>query len=552
MGELSKGDLIGIERRISSLEQTVQQSVAGLDKNLQTVSKQLTAAQADLQKLKNDFESMINEQRRTAALQQASTELVTVRQEMERSFGNYSLTRNTMIGILQATDAALVRKVTVAQVSEELMVSTPNYWLAPVLVAIAAWIGNDQDLANRAIIEALKRDNEHTSLVMALVCRRNNRTQTCYEWLSRYFATQSSASFDEDEMVYINAYINGVFGPDEKHMCDDYITHWIDEIRGSSSNFENTQVETWQTYFNRFNVSQGEKYPALQACVQEFGYIDQYLARVAAVNGISESFHNIQNAFVDQDALRRVVDEHLIKLVSADDKAERKLREKEEYLIAVKACEGDTAAARQTVEKHKIEKATKTMNIIEHFTRIVSDGSDVHPAEKKTAVSFLQGYINRGFSRYIEEKKEVFPQQITLNVNGWSGQTVDGGNGAELQGSYESFLANQKEAEKAQIAVKMNPKRGLIGAAILGVLGVIFLITLLPIGVILLLLAGISLLSSNKTKHNRIAGLAALETKYQTLSQEGRAEIERCLAQWEAARNRAQSFEPHKPEHIVA
>lgn len=552
MAELSKGDLNGIERRISSLEQTVQQSVAGLDNNLQTVSKQITATQAELQKLKDDFERMINEQRRTATLQQASTELVTVRQEMERLFGNYSLTRNTMIGILQATDAALVRKVTVAQVSEELMVSTPNYWLAPVLVAIAAWIGNDQDLANRAIIEAVKRDNEHTSLVMALVCRRNNRTQTCYEWLSRYFATQSSASFDEDEMVYINAYINGVFGPDEKHMCDDYITHWIDEIRGSSSNFEDAQVETWQAYFNRFNVNQGEKYPALQACVREFGYIDQYLARVDAVNGISESFHKIQNAFVDQNALRRVVDEHLIKLVSADDKAERKLREKEEYLIAVKACEGDTSAARQTVEKHKIEKATKTMNIIEHFTRIVSDGRDVHPAEKKTAVSFLQGYINKGFSRYIEEKKEVFPQQITINVNGWSGQTVDGGNVAELQGSYESFLANQKEAEKAQITVKMNPKRGKICAAVFGVLGVIFVLPAWPVGLILLLAAGISLLSSNKTKNHAITSLAALEIKYQTLSQEGRAEIERCLAQWGAARNRAQSFEPQNLGNIVA
>lgn len=551
MAELSKGDLNGIERRISSLEKTLHQSTDILNNNIREISAQITATQAELQKLKDDFESMLNEQRRTAALQQASTELVTVRQEMERQFGNYGVVRNTMLGILQATDAALVRKVTISQVSEELMISTPNYWLAPVLVAIAAWIGNDKDLADRAIKEAIKRDNEHTSLVMALICRRNNRTQTCYEWLSRYFSTQSSASFDEDEMVYINAYINGVFGQDEKHMCDDYITRWIDEIRGSSSNFEDKQAETWKEYFNRFNVNQGEKYPSLQACVQEFGYIDQYLKRVDAIGGISENFHKIQDAFVDQDSLRKTVDQHLVKLVSADDKAERNLRKKEEYLIAVKACQGDISAAKQVVEKRRTEKETHTMNIVEHFTHIISDCRDVHPSERKTAVSFLQGYINKGFSRYIEENKDAFPHQITINLNGWSGQTTDGHNGAELHSGYESFLANQKEVEKTPIAAKANLKRGKTLAAVLAGIGIITAFWAFPVGVILLVAAGILLLRSNSVEKNAIASLEALETKYQTLSRNGNAEIDHCLEQWNAARSTVQDFETERPTTIV-
>lgn len=552
MAELSRSDLNGVERRLSSLEQTVQQNADMLNGNLQVVANQITATQAELQSLKNDFESMINEQRRSAVLQQASTELVTVRQEMERKFGNYSVVRNTMLGILQATDVALVRKVTVSQVSEELMVSTPNYWLAPVLVAIAAWIGNDKDLANRAITEAIKRDNEHTSLVMALICRRNNRTQTCYEWLSRYFSTQSSASFDEDEMVYINAYINGVFGQDAKHMCDDYITRWIDEIRGTSSSFEEEQAQTWQEYFNQFNVSQAEKYPALQTCVQEFGYIDEYLRRVNAVGGITENFHKIQNAFVDQDTLRKTVDQHLIKLVSADDKAERNLREKEEYLLAVKSCEGDTTAARQIIEKRKIEKETNTMNIIEHFTHIISSGKDVHPSEKKTAVSFLHGYINKGFSRYIEEKEAIFPRQITVNLNGWSGQTSDGGNAAELHIAYEIYLAQQKEAERAQIVARINPKKRMIFAAVLAGVGILATFAQPALGIILLLVAGGLFLNSNQAKKQAIASVGALEAKYQTLSQEGRMEIDRCLAQWGEIRSTVESFQSDKPTIVVA
>lgn len=552
MAELSKGDLNGVERRLSSLEQTVQQTAETVNSSIKAVSSQIATTQAELQKLRDDFESMINEQRRAAALQQASTELVTVRQEMERRFSNYRVVRNAMLGILQATDAALVRKVTVSQVSEELMISTPNYWLAPVLVAIAAWIGNDKDLANRAITEAIKRDNEHTSLVMALVCRRNSRTQACYEWLARYFATQSSASFDEDEMVYINAYINGVFGQDKKHMCDDYVTRWIDEIRGASSNFEDEQAETWQEYFNRFNVSQGGKFPALQACVHEFGYIDQYLGRVDAVSEIAESFNKIQNAFVDQEALRKAVDQHLIKLVSSDDEVERGLRENEEYLIAVKACEGDTNAARQVVEKRKIDKEKGTMNIIEQFTHIISDGHNVHPSEKKMAVSFLHGYINKGFSHYIDGEKDTFPQQITISFNGWTGQTTDCRNAEELHASYDSFLANQKATESAQIATHLDPKKWRVIAAVLAGIGILSIYAVPLLGIVLLPAAGGLFLHSNKIKKNGKTSLDELDAKYQKLSQEGSSELDLCLAQWSTARSTVKNFESEKPISIVA
>lgn len=548
MAELSRSDLSGIERRLNALEQTVAKTASTINANIESVSSQVATTQAELKALKNDFEKMINEQRRTASLQQATTELVSVRQELEAKFGNYRVVRNTMLGILQSTDAALVRKVTVSQVSEELMIATPDYWLAPVLVAVAAWIGNNRDLADRAMREALKRDNEHASLVMALICRRNNRVQTCYEWLARYFSTQNSASFDADDMVYIDAYINGIFGADDKHMCDDFITRWIDEIRGSSSKFEEEQAETWQEYFNRFNVSQANKYPALKACTQEFGYIDQYLSRVDALDGISDNFHKIQEAFVDQDALRKAVDQHLIALVSADDKAERDLREQEEYLIAVKACQGDVETARKMVEKRKREKQKGTMDIVQQLTHIISDDKNVSPSEKKTAVSFLRGYINRGFDKYIDEKKDSFPQQITINVNGWTGQTKDGSNAAELHASYDEFLVGKRAAEAAEAEKKMNAKVRIIAAAILGVVGVLTL----PIGILFLAIAAGLFISSFKAKKDRAAALIELDEQYKRISQEGNRIIDDCLSQWNAANGEVENFKSIKPEHIVA
>lgn len=131
-----------IERRIAAIGTKVDQMTTKVDK----VESQMEEVRKDLKKLRKDFLEMMLEQRRTAALEQATTELVSVRQEMDKKFGNYSVVRNTMVGILQATDAALVRKATISTVSEELMISTPDYWLAPVLVALAAWINNNQIL----------------------------------------------------------------------------------------------------------------------------------------------------------------------------------------------------------------------------------------------------------------------------------------------------------------------------------------------------------------------------------------------------------------------
>lgn len=144
-------DTVLIERRIAAIGTKVDQMTTKVDK----VESQMEEVRKDLKKLRKDFLEMMLEQRRTAALEQATTELVSVRQEMDKKFGNYSVVRNTMVGILQATDAALVRKATISTVSEELMISTPDYWLAPVLVALAAWINNNRDLAERAIREAV-------------------------------------------------------------------------------------------------------------------------------------------------------------------------------------------------------------------------------------------------------------------------------------------------------------------------------------------------------------------------------------------------------------
>lgn len=528
-------NLGGVERELARLGNKVD----ALGSHVSSVESQISEVRDDLAALRNDFLTMMEEQRRASALEQAATELVSVRQEMERKFGNYGVVRNTMVGILQATDAALVRKATISTVSEELMISTPDYWLAPVLVALAAWINNNRDLAERAIAEAVRRDNEHSSLAMALICRRNHRTGTCYEWLARYFSTQNAAKIDMDSMVYIDAYVNGIFGPDEKHLCDDYMTRWIGQIQSQTPQFEEKQSQSWAEYFRTYETDGGSKYPALKAVVKEFGYIDKYLGKINAIEKISTGFEGIRNAEIDSRTLAEQVDSHLMELVNSDDPKERQLREEEEYLLAVKACEGDVTQARRMVNQRRQEKREQTVSIVEQMTRVARDKSRGVDHHKKTALRFLGGYINDGFARYRDEETPDFPQEVTLELDGWSGRATTGDEAAALKSDYVSFMEGQKAAELAELQRKTEPKNLKVVAMVCAVAGIVFFFINATLGIALLLAAAACFVTLKGKEKARAKGAEEIAAKYGAKTEDGAKEIDLALGQWKAAKAEA-------------
>lgn len=532
-------NLSGVESALNRLSS----QVSAVNDKVDNVSGEVKSVQRELERLRSDFLDMMEEQRRAAALEQATTELVSVRQEMDKKFGNYSVVRNTMVGILQATDAALVRKATISTVSEELMISTPDYWLAPVLVALAAWINNNRDLAERAIREAVRRDNEHTSLAMALICRRNHRTATCYEWLARYFSTQNAARIDSDSMVYIDAYVNGIFGTDEKHLCDDFMVQWMDQVKGSMPDFVDKQVDNWAEYFRTYYADEGSKYPALQGVVKEFGYIDKYLGKLDAINQISGQFSTIQKSEVNAQSLEEQVDRRLMDLVNSDDPKERQLRAQEEYLLAVKACEGDVARARRIVNERDTEKKRQTMNIVEQMVRVVKDGSGKTEAyKKKTAVRFLSPYINKGFTKFKGDDATTFPDKITLEINGWTGVSTTGDEAETLHRGYTAFLEQRKNEELAKATSGKDPKKLKIAGLITLAVGIVLLFPVMPLGIVAIIAGGLLISRGKGIETRRAKDTEDIEKKYAKLQDEGLQEIDLALGQWKKAKSSAEEL----------
>lgn len=540
-------DLSRLEKKVDNLQSAANQ----LGSMIRETNEAVVATNKNIQILYEKFNEMMDDQKKQSALQQASTEIVRVRQELESNYGNYKVIRETMLGVLQATDLALVKKATISRVSEELMLSTPKYWLAPCLVAVSAWIGNDRDLAERAIAEAVKRDEERTAITMALICRRNNRVQTCYEWLSIYFSHQDSACFSEGSFAYIDAYVNGIFGPDEKHMCDDYVAKWMNEVRGNSSNFEEAQEELWKNYCSRFSLDIAALYPDLRDAVQEYDNINEYVGRILSVDTIADRMTKINNAYVDPGSLKAKIDKSLIQLISRYNEDEEPLRKEEEYLKAVKYFEGDTAAAKRSIAKLEYERKQQTLNLVEQMSNVIVTDRDVAPSERKTAVSFLSSYIRNGFKKYVTEKKETFPSQITLNVDGWKGVSSDGNNAGQLCADFESNMS-ARCASDLERASKNNAMVMMIGGGVLALFGLICLFTVLPLGLIMLAGSGVLVYKAFKKKKEIARNMEAIRQDYSTRTRNGKDKINNALNQWKAAQDVVHNFEGAPIREIVA
>ncbi len=547
MSEISSLNIKGLETKINNLSN----SINSMDQNVSRALAGIENVKSELAELRNQFDKMVDDQRKSANLQRAMTELVRVRQEIKQNFGNYQVIRDTMIGTLQATEIALVKRNTISRVSEELMLSTPKYWLAPCMVALAAWIGNDRDLANRAIAEAVKRDEERTSLTMALICRRSNRLEVCHEWLARYFSTQNAAHFSEGSLVYIDAYLNGVFGIDEKHLCDDYVSRWLIEIKGINANFEANQSRVWAKYCEGFSCPKITQNDSFKRHVSEYEHIKAYTDRIDTAEAVIEDFRKTLAAEVNQGVLRERIDQNLISLISRHNDDEQPLRREEAYLLAVKRHGGDEEAAKREITAKELRRKKQDQNVVEEMVRVITDKDEnVMLSERKTAISFLGGYINQGVADYVAKGKKQFPNVITLKANGWMENTESGENLDEMLESYSSYIKEHHSKEIAEVETQSSTKYKVL------------FIVMAIIGVVMLALG-----ASDTVKDGTIIGIAAaaasayfayrttafrrikekqiiaINQKYDELIESGLFAIESSVKQWITIKERVEKFE---------
>lgn len=494
-------DLRTIENNLASIHRDLQT----LDNEIGNVNENVKVVYKEIDSLAREFHDFVSVQMRANRLGQAETRLVKIRQELEKKYGHYDLIRRTTTGILQADDLGIVKKDTISNATEELMISTPNYWLAPCLVALAAWINDQPELAEKALREGIKRNDEKTSLFFALICRRAERKSACLKWTQRYLANQDEENLDRKCIIILDAFASGLLGADSEGVISKQMTEWLDNL-AEKVGFIEKQTKQWSEAINlKRKPLNANSYTYLQKYSNTWPVLQDIMEGAYLHGEILNYFINIFEQEVSTNTVKEQLDDILTSLVTDFDDEELPLRKEERFESLIVQFGGDENRARKnmTVEETAFETH-------KDFTQLLTDAA-MNPetahasvSTQKFAIALSRDWISAAYNDVAAQNRMKIPYEIEINVDTFNDKTVNGQNEQELLAKFNTLVDSEKADALAQCRLSAFDSFCLIGGGIIAVIGlVMFIMGSGFIGAIALV-AGVGMVISHFSKKKNI------------------------------------------------
>lgn len=400
--------------------------------------------------VQSEFDAYVAYDTAQKNLLNAKQELVKVRMELDEKFGINQEIRRYLTGILEASDISIVKNEVITNCTEKMMMDCKGYWLAPCLVAIAAWLGDNQPLAERAITEALKRDDEKTSLLFALVCRRVGRQDASIRWLERYLAMQNPREVERKMVTVLDAYSNGLFGQGAKNLCETKIESWITEM-AAEPGFVEAQRDSWEQSITSKMQSHpyAKDFPYASKYAENWGACNNSLNDTSLHQTILEYFKDIFEKKNNVNlGLKDRLDTLLENYVSSYDNEELPLRRKERELELMIEERGNAsrASARMAGEE-------KAMEEILDFTQLLTSAAmhaDVIKASNATqrlAIALSKDWIIQAYENTTLKIRQKFQDTFQIKIEDWRGQIADGSEEGMLVDSITRYFEGLRERE---------------------------------------------------------------------------------------------------------
>ena len=410
---------------------------------------------AELRAQLGAFEERYNRQTEVG---HAETRLVKVRQQLETTYGHYADIRRAATGVLQAADVNVIRNETVNSVTEELMLLAPGYWLAPALVALAAWLRDNRPLAERALQEALRRDDEKVSLFFALVCRRGRRSGACMTWLDRYLLQQNPRTLKRQAIILVDGAAGGVFPPEAQHRCAERFGAWIEEL-AREPGFLEQQREQWRDALCGLipAAEYATAYPYLVQTCTEWQLLESLTNRISLGGQLEAHLRGIfDGELANAAGLAAAVDGVLAGLVAEHDCEELPLRREEAQLQAIIAADGrlDVANQHYAAEAAALEAESSFTQLLTNAA-MNAELTGATRVSQRFAVALSREWLRDAFGDLVVETHDAVPASVELVIDGWSGQTADGSNEEDLVVELDAFIAAQEE--EAVAAIRLLP-----------------------------------------------------------------------------------------------
>lgn len=533
---ISPANLSYIENSLASINHDINvlnNHISMVDDSVQTVDNKVREINSQLENLTEEFRAFVELQTRANARQIAHTELIRVRQELAQKFGHYEDVRRNAIGILQATDVGIVKKDTISNATEELMLATPRYWLAPCLVTLSAWISDKQPLAEKALQEAIRRNDEKTSLFFTLVCRRANRKPSSLKWAQRYLATQNEEALDRKTVIILDAYANGLLGIDSEGLINKQMQLWLEHLT-EKPGFISKQTKQWSAAISLQTPKLSEQnYTYLKKYSPTWLTLQDTLAGAYLHENLLQYFTNIFEQQSSHAALKEQLDDTLQSLVTDFDDEELPLRKEEKLNQLIIKFDGDKARANKDMQIE--ETAFETHK---DFSQLLTDAAmnpdiaHASPATQKLAIAMSKEWITNAYNDIVAQNRMQIPNQIDFTLDEFNGSTTDGDNEMNLIIQYNSYIDQRKAAalEKCQMSKFVELCR-IIGP-VTAVIGLLLLFAGSPLSGVLLAAAGAYMFYNNYTTKKQIEKTRQeIEQQYEEQRKTGSQIIRALLAE---------------------
>lgn len=496
-----------INKNLNTINDNILAGLNGIDSvhsAMGTIDNNVKVVYDEVGQLARDFHDYVQKAENQHNVTLAETRLVKIRQELETKYGYHAETRRTTIGILQADDLELVRKDTITTATEELMLSAPGYWLAPCLVALAAWINDKPELADRAVREAIKRNDEKTSLLFALICRRADRKNASLKWTQRYLANQDEENLDRKSVIILDAFASGLLGSDSEGVVVKQIEEWMTRL-SDKPGFVEQQTKQWSDAINLKRTPFKGSYTYLRKYSKTWPKL-QYIMEGACLHAtILSYFDDIFKQQSSNSALKEQLDEILMTLCSEFDDEELPLRRDEKLNQFIIDYDGDLPRAQQSMQMEQ-----SAFDTHKDFTQLLTDSamkpesSHASVSTQKFAIALSRDWIANAYNDVVAKNRMEIPDWIEINVDSFNDKTRDGKNEKELVQKFEQMVTSEEEAVLSQNTLTGFQQFCLGGGVAIGIIGLIMCVTGNLLLGIIAVIAGLGLMINHFTKKKDI------------------------------------------------
>ena len=467
---ISRADLSLIERSLSNLAGSidyVNNRVDQVDDNVKIVYN-------EVEKLANEFREYVEMQSLANRKAEAKMNLSAIRDKLKDNFGHYDVVRRTATGILQVNDLAIVKSSMLSHVTEKQMIETPNYWLTPCLVALSAWINDDKALAERALAEGIRRNDEKTSLFFGLICRRIGRESSSLKWFARYLEAQDEEKLDRKAVIVLDAFASGLLGNDTENFVYQQIQEWMSNLEAKPG-FTEKQLDNWKNAINSKRVPlQKGLYPYLEKYSNTWDNLKDVLEGANLNNDLYEYFKKVFEQKEETKKLKVELDKILDSLVTEFDEEELPLKREEQFEELVVKYNGSESRANAQMALEK-----SVYDDYRDFMQLLTDAS-MNPEESKSSVAtqkfataLSRNNIVTAFNDVVAQNRMNVPYEIEINVDTFNDKTQDGEDEEEILDRFEKLVEQEKQTELSKVKLSIFEQFCLYGGGVILLYGII-------------------------------------------------------------------------------